>query len=1229
MAHLIEGSRRAGALIVALPAALLPILLIGLAVASPASAAYQQVGTFAGNPGELHKGSEDALWPEKVQLGGLSGMAVNYTGAGGVAAGTIYAVTAERGGSEAKALIARYRPDRSFGVRWSVLLKNTEEKREGLGESPYERCGPEGEAANPHCVPKPEASPDYVDVDIDQATGNVYVFAYALGAGTPLITVYSPDGSEVIARFGEKAANSDTVAESPAKIHETSGVGAIAVNAAGEVYVFDLGNPKFYHRLMVFKPKTLGDYSEYEYAGQSHDIAAGFLYETNYPTKPVVDAAGMIYTAEEGNVEKHDPAHPADPPTCSFEFKKGGITAMTVDPLSGEVFFFSYQDKKVHRLSPCAEGKFSEAEAIEIAPGRKQLNGMAVDPLRQFDLSRPAGILYAGSAGSSGGATKGEYPNTEVESALGYVFAPPLEAPPAILAESVSGVTQSSARLEGRIDPKGLPTRYHFQYIPDAAYQANEEGERFAGAQEAPLGGAGLEGSKAIPVAASIGGLSPDTLYHYRLIAASHCVPAEPAEECIAEGAGKSFRTYPSGGLGLPDGRAYELVSPVEKSGGEVFPADPVVNSCPYPGECKPGEGFKHFPVQSSPDGEAIVYEGNPFSFEGAGLVENQYIARRGPGGWQTTNLTPAAMQSKGSDGGFVAFGEDLGASLLLQQSFPLTAAGPAGFANFYRQPSAAPGALERLLETAPPNRPPGQGGFVLSYAGASTDLSRVFFAANDALTEDAQGGAEGKANLYEWSAGGLALLNLAPGNATTIADPVFGSARLLGGGGGGLFDVVIAHAVSADGARAFFTSEADGHLYLREGGETLEVPGPGSCAAALAVSERTCFLTAAEDGSRVLLSDGLLFDAEDLAAPPQDLTQGHGGFEGVAGESEDLSRIYFLDTEVLSGEEENEYGDKAEAGKHNLYAWHEGALAYIATLASADNVFNNPYGSDWAHSPQNRTAEASPDGGWLAFSSVAPLSGFDNTGPCAVVSGTDNYNPAPCSEIFLYRASTGELRCASCKPSGAAPSGPSTVRKFHESGAATAQSRYLTDSGRLYFDSQDSLSPADTNGRVEDVYQFEPAGVGDCERAAGCLALISAGRSGVDSNFLAADPSGKNVFFTSRDRLVEADRDELIDLYDAREGGGFPPAAGEGECQGEACLPAAAPPLAPTPASASFRGAGNVKSAARKGRRCPKGRRRVRRKGKVRCVKRKHRRHHKRHAHRQKQANRNRGGAR
>ena len=93
-------------------------------------------------------------------------------------------------------------------------------------------------------------------------------------------------------------------------------------------------------------------------------------------------------------------------------------------------------------------------------------------------------------------------------------------------------------------------------------------------------------------------------------------------------------------------------------------------------------------------------------------------------------------------------------------------------------------------------------------------------------------------------------------------------------------------------------------------------------------------------------------------------------------------------------------------------------------------------------------------------------------------------------------------------------------------------------------------------------------------------MSLISAGREPVDSDFLAIDESGKNVFFTTRDRLVPKDRDEAIDVYDAREGGGIPgeSEAAASECQGEACQA----PLSPlsndqSPGSAVFNGPGNL----------------------------------------------------
>ena len=48
------------------------------------------------------------------------------------------------------------------------------------------------------------------------------------------------------------------------------------------------------------------------------------------------------------------------------------------------------------------------------------------------------------------------------------------------------------------------------------------------------------------------------------------------------------------------------------------------------------------------------------------------------------------------------------------------------------------------------------------------------------------------------------------------------------------------------------------------------------------------------------------------------------------------------------------------------------------------------------------------------------------------------------------------------------------------EKGLATYQWRYLTNDGRLFFNSFDSLVAQDTNGKA-DVYEYEPSGIGSC----------------------------------------------------------------------------------------------------------------------------------------------------
>ncbi len=1144
-------------------ALVLSVLAVGLLASAHATAApFEPAGHFGGILPPVPPPKTPSEFPEEEQLGGTGGMAVNVSGAGGVTPGTLYVAT--RGQATGTLRIARYKPSgaaMSFVGGWEVT------KTEGT----YERCGLA--LALPKCPVRPEATAGGVDVDVDQETGNVYVFSLEdLVAGNLAVTVFKPDGSEVLARFAKKAPGNVTTASTKDEIHESPYPGGLAVGPGGVVYLFDVNSfDNFYHRLMTFKETTAGDPGTYAYV-EGGDIGAGFFGEGNFPIGPVTDAAGDIYVGFETYVEKYTPAQPK-PAVCTFAFANGGIKAMTVNRATGEPFFYTSSDKKVHRLSACGGGKFSELPntKMEVAPERDNIFALAFDPVRSLEpLTRAAGVLY-GAAPSPVPGTGGK--GEPGMGALGYVFAPAEEAkPPVVESQGFGKVGTASVELEAQINPKGALTTYTFQYITETAYI--EDGEQFgAGTVEAPSPPATLgAGQKPLRASLFLTGLSPAGAYRFRVVAQSPCKGPEPQPLCEDLGDTEAFATFAPPLAGPPDARAYELVSPVDKNGGQVLPAEPLLSSCGLV-ECKPGSGFNHFPMQSAPDGNAVVYEGTPFSATSEGsTLENQYIARRGATGWVTTNPTPALLQSKGGQG-YKAFDRNLDEGIF-EQIEPSFGSAPLNYANLYLQPSANPLALTPLITEEPPNRVPGEGSnsFKTTYATASADFGHQIFEANDALTPDALAPADSEKenNLYEWVAGQLRLVNIEPDESTEPGAQL-GSGTLLKSGNPNAPASVVDQAISADGRRIFWTSKA-GQLFVREDGvSTVEIEDPGK------------FLVASADGSRVLLADGCLYVLASKACT--DLTQGKAGFLGLAGRSDDLSHIYFTDTAVLSEEEENSEGEEAVAGKPNLYGWVEGTTRFIATLLGADS-------SDWQASPAVRSAEAAPAGRYLAFQSTAQLTGVNNVGLCQIESG--EYVNAPCPEAFLYDSETQALRCPSCNPTNSAPLGASVLRLIKGAQGFLAQPRYLTDSGRLYFDTRDSLTIADTNG-VEDVYQYEPGGLGSCNDQGGCVALISNGRGGSDANFLTVDESGENVFFTTRNALVPADRDQLIDLYDARVGGGIPEPPPPVVCGGEACQPPTPVPAEPSPTSQPPLGSGNYKPP-----KCKKGQ--VRRNGK--CVK-------------------------
>ena len=338
---------------------------------------------------------------------------------------------------------------------------------------------------------------------------------------------------------------------------------------------------------------------------------------------------------------------------------------------------------------------------------------------------------------------------------------------------------------------------------------------------------------------------------------------------------------------------------------------------------------------------------------------------------------------------------------------------------------------------------------------------------------------------------------------------------------------------------------------------------------------------------------------------------------QGVIGASADGSYVYYVANGVPNGAIQNSpnaNGESAEAGscqgpvasmtgECNLYLWHEEGAAETTTFIARLDPSGSANGdvADWVQTlagfgglerTGQKTARVSPDGQTLLFRSQRALTGYDSGGT---------------SELYRFSPGGTTLLCVSCSPTGVAPVGPATLGTIRPpvGGApspASLLSRNLAAAGkRVFFETDDKLVSADTNGDVscapwgssnqkevvrtcQDVYEWEAQGQGSCSSDAqngGCLYLLSTGKGKEPAFFSDASESGDDVFVFTADQLVGQDKDELIDVYDVKVGGGIP-AQNQPEsqpCQEEACkgLPPV-PPATQVPGSGSFSGPANPK---------------------------------------------------
>jgi virginiamycin B lyase len=394
-----------------------------------------------------------------------------------------------------------------------------------------------------------------------------------------------------------------------------------------------------------------------------------------------------------------------------------------------------------------------------------------------------------------------------------------LDSRPVVSEQVASQITASSARLDAQVNPKGKATTYHFEYITEEAWLANGGG--FSGAEPAakiPSEPQEIGSSTtAVPVTIKVEGLSPSTTYRFRVVATNAIGTAEGerdpttdeeiersfttysppqvfAGECPAN---EALRTGPS--ASLPDCRAWEQASPVDKNGGSI-------------------QGTT-LSSRTAEDGSTISFESTTGIPGGVGAQNfPTYMARRGPGGWSTTGLLPSppAGQRAGVLGWSADFATAFSEAERLSEGTSLVARDTAGGSE-----------AEIVPHTPPPNVPQ------YAYLGASADGEAVLFEAwpTDPATKSLQltaDAAAGEPNVYAWErgTGDLRLAGVLPDGSTPVEGSRVMSAR------DSLEYVRDTGFVTEDGS-IFFYDRSDGQLYLRlnpTAEETSATDSEGDC---------------------------------------------------------------------------------------------------------------------------------------------------------------------------------------------------------------------------------------------------------------------------------------------------------------------------------------------------------------------------------------------------------------
>ena len=702
---------------------------------------------------------------------------------------------------------------------------------------------------------------------------------------------------------------------------------------------------------------------------------------------------------------------------------------------------------------------------------------------------------------------------------------------PTVSGTVASQLSDRAATLNGQLNPENQPTTYWFEYgladcltNPCTSVAASESS------------GGGLR-----PVAQGLTGLEPETVYHFRLVAANGTG--------TTAGPDRTFATLASGSA-LPDRRAYELVSPADT--GSIVP------SAKGLGEA---EGRDCFATSlATAGGDSVIFLGKGGTLPGVkgnGFLD-EFEAVRTAEGWTTDLVSPSGEETSRPPGGGCVSADHRYSTLLTGESpFDTGSLAVGGEETSYVH------RLGASFEVA------GQGSVVndqdADVRWITAGENKIVFTSGLQLEPNAPESA-GPGFGQEGDAAAVgAIYERSPGEATRTVS-------LLPGGlsPDPSTETTFYEGVSKDGSAVAFKVEEGltgaTTLYERRDGTTLPVItspsfGGATFAGLSASGDKAFYVEPDNPGESFSSQVGQLFAFSVDGEATTPITPGGGAsFVNV---SADGSHVYFTSPEQLDG-------GNGIAGANNLYVWDGGAPRFIAVLDPADVVTGTgePSLASWARSvaspeqttlsgPASDPSRATPDGDVLVFESRASLAGNDSGG----------YR-----EIYRYSADDEGLTCVSCSPSGELTSADSELQVFapaFASVSAIVDIANVTDDGQeVFFQTKGSLVPEDVN-QAYDVYEWKE----------GRLSLVSAG-DGSPSFLYGMTPDGHDIFFTTSDRLVPQDRSAIISIYDARvDGVSAVSTTPRPPCQDDSCqgTPGSTPQL-PAASSAAFQGAGNAR---------------------------------------------------